>query len=119
MPFKDVLGQIVASTRGGVGAVLVDDEGEAVDVFTHGDSYEIRLAGAHHGIILTLLEEAMKRSGNGNRLHSLSIKAQRLNYTIMPVQDGLFVVLMQDETGIPSQGMRVLKNSVRDIAALI
>ena len=119
MPFKDVLGLIVESVSGGVGAILVDDEGEAVDVFTHGDMYEIRLAGAHHGIILTLLEEAMKRSENGNSLRSLSIKAEKLTYTIMPVQEGLFVVLMQDETGIPSQGMRVLKDNVHEIAALI
>ena len=119
MPFKDILGLIVESVRGGVGAILVDDEGEAVDIFTHGDTYEIRLAGAHHGIVLTLLEEAMKRSENGSRLQSLSIKAERLSYTIMPIQEGLFVVLMQDETGIPSQAMQVLKDSVGDIAALI
>jgi len=121
MPFKDVLGIIVQSVRGGVGAILVDDEGEAVDVFTHGDSYEIRLAGAHHGIILALLDEAMKRTNNnGDRLKGLSIKAERLTYTIMPVQEeGLFVVLVQDETGIPSQGMKVLQDSVGDIAALI
>jgi predicted regulator of Ras-like GTPase activity (Roadblock/LC7/MglB family) len=119
MPFKDVLGLIVESVQGGVGAILVDDEGEAVDIFTHGDTYEIRLAGAHHGIVLTLLEEAMKRSENGGSLQGLSIKAERLNYTIVPVQEGLFVVLMQDETGIPSQGMRVLKDAVPEIAALI
>jgi len=119
MPFKDVLGLIVESVRGGVGAILVDDEGEAVDIFTHGDTYEIRLAGAHHGIVLTLLEEAMKRLENGSSLQSLSIKSERLCYTIMPVQEGLFVVLMQDETGIPSQGMRVLKDAVPEIAALI
>lgn len=119
MSFKTVLGLLVESVRGGVGAILVDDEGEAVDVFTRGDSYEIRLAGAHHSIVLTLLEEAMKRLNNSDRLQSLSIRSERLVYTIMPVQEGLFVVLMQDDTGLPSQGMRVLKDAVREIAALI
>lgn len=119
MPFKDVLGLVVESVKGGIGAILVDDEGEAVDVFTHGDMYEIRLAGAHHGIILTLLEQAMKKTENGSKLKSLSIKSERLSYTIMPIQDGLFVVLVQDETGIPSQGMRVLQDAVPEIAALI
>jgi predicted regulator of Ras-like GTPase activity (Roadblock/LC7/MglB family) len=119
MPFKDILGLIVESVRGGVGAILVDEEGEAVDVFTHGDSYEIRLAGAHHGIALALLEEAMKRCGNGNALQSLTIKAQKLSYTVMPVQEGLFVVLIQDESGIPSHGLQVLKDAVPEIVALI
>ncbi len=119
MPFKGVLGHIVKSVRGGVGAILVDDEGEAVDVFTHGDSYEIRLAGAHHSIVLTLLEEAMKRFENMDSLQGLSIRSERFIYTIMSVQEGLFVVLLQDDTGIPSQGMKVLKDAIPEIAALI
>ncbi len=119
MPFKDVLELIVGSVKGSVGAILVDDEGEAVDVFTHGDGYEIRLAGAHHGIVLALLEEAMKGSENGDSLQGLTIRSELLTYTIMPVQEGLFVVLMQDDTGIPSQAMRALKEAVPDIAALI
>ncbi len=119
MPFKGVLGHVVESVRGGVGAILVDDEGEAIDVFTHGDSYQIRLAGAHHSIVLTLLEEATKRFENGDSLQGLSIRSERLLYSIMPVQEGLYVVLMLDDTGIPSQGMKVLKDAVREIAALI
>jgi len=119
MPFKAVLGHIVKSVRGGVGAILVDDEGEAVDVFTRGDSYEIRLAGAHHSIILALLEEAMKRFQNRDSLQGLSIRSERLIHTIMPVQEGLYVVLMLDDTGIPSQGMKALRDAVPEIAALI
>jgi len=119
MPFKEVLGQVVESVRGGVGAILVDDEGEAVDVFTRGDGYEIRLAGAHHSIIIALLEEAMKNVESGDSLQGLSVKSEQLTYTMLPVQVGLFVVLIQDDTGIPSQGMKVLKDAVRDIAALI
>ena len=119
MPFKDVLGLLVESVKGGVGAILVDSEGEAVDIFTHGDGYEIRLAGAHHVIVMNLLREAIKRLDEGDRLQGLSIKSEKIVYTIMPVGEGLFVVLMQDQTGIPSQGMKVLKDSIPDIAALI
>jgi predicted regulator of Ras-like GTPase activity (Roadblock/LC7/MglB family) len=119
MPFKEVLEHVVNSVRGGVGAILVDDEGEAVDVFTHGDGYEIRLAGAHHSIFIALLEEAMKEVESSDSLQGLSVKSEHLTYTIRPVEVGLFVVLIQDITGIPSQGMKVLKDSVGDIAALI
>lgn len=119
MPFKDVLGLLVESVKGGVGAILVDSEGEAVDIFTHGDGYEIRLAAAHHGIVLNLLKEAMTRLDNGDSLQGLSIKSERITYTIMPVDEGLFAVLMQDDTGIPSQGMKALKDAVPGIAALI
>jgi predicted regulator of Ras-like GTPase activity (Roadblock/LC7/MglB family) len=119
MPFKDALGLLVESVKGGVGAILVDSEGEAVDVFTHGDGYEIRLAGAHHGIILNLLKEGMARVDNGESLQGLSIKSEKITYTIVPVEEGLFLVLMQDETGIPAQGMKAIKDALSDIAALI
>ena len=119
MPFKEVLGQVVESVRGGIGAILVDDEGEAVDVFTRGDGYEIRLAGAHHSIIIALLDEAMKNVESRDSFQGLSVKSEQITYTMLPVQSGLFVVLMQDHTGIPSQGMKVLKDAVRDIAVLI
>ena len=119
MPFKEVLGLVVKSVRGGVGAILVDDEGEAVDVFTRGDGYEIRLAGAHHGVIIALLEEAIQRMEQEDNLQGLSFTSQHFIYTAVPVQEGLYVVLMQDKTGIPSQGMKVLKDSVSQITALI
>ncbi len=119
MPFKDVLGSLVYGVKGGIGAVLVDAEGESVDVFTHGDTYEIRLAGAHYGIVLNRLGEAMGGSGNGDRLQSLSIRAEKLTYTIVPVQEGLFVVLIQDDTGLPSQAARALQEALPKIVELI
>ena len=61
----------------------------------------------------------MARFENGDSLQGLTIRSERLLYSIMPVQEGLHVVLMLDETGIPSQGMKVLKDAVREIAALI
>jgi hypothetical protein len=61
----------------------------------------------------------MKSSENGDSLKGLSIRSERLLYSIMPVQEGLYVVLMLDDTGIPSQGMKALKDAVREIAALI
>jgi len=119
MPFKDALGLLVESVKGGIGAILVDSEGEAVDAFTHGDQYEIRLAGAHHVIVMNLLRDAVKRMNEADMLKGLSIKSEKIAYTVMPVEEGLFVILMQDDTGTLSQGRKALKDTIPDIVALI
>jgi predicted regulator of Ras-like GTPase activity (Roadblock/LC7/MglB family) len=119
MPFGEVLGKIVTAAPGGIGAVLVDSDGETIDLYTRGDGFQLRLAGAHHSIILSLIEQALIRSGNGNSLGWLSIRSDRFTFTIMPVQEGIFVVLMQDSDGITSQGLKVLRDAIPGITHLI
>ncbi|UCG38481.1 MAG: roadblock/LC7 domain-containing protein [bacterium] len=119
MSFRDALGGIVQSVRGATGAVLVDADGETIDLFTRGDSYDLMLTGAHHGIVLEAVEGALRHIGNGSRLEGFSIRAEKRTYTIMPVREGIFLVLVQDETGLPSHGMKVLKEALPLISGLI
>ena len=118
-PFRDLLGRIVAAAPGGIGAVLVDAEGEAIDLFTRGDSFETRLVGAHHGIVLKLIERALAGNGNGAAVESVSIRSERYNFSIAPLRDGVFVVLIQDGEGIPALGMKALLDGVTGLDALI
>jgi hypothetical protein len=119
MPFKKALDSIVDAAGGGVGAILVDDEGESIDYVTRGDSYEIRLAGAHHGIVLNLLNDIQKRIGSGETIEEICVRSDLLTYTIAPLEEGLFVVLVQDRTGIPARGMKALKEGKAAINELI
>jgi predicted regulator of Ras-like GTPase activity (Roadblock/LC7/MglB family) len=64
MSFRKPLEDIVKRASGAVGAVFVDDDGETIEQFTNGSSYEIRLAGAHHGIILQLMEKIVENVEN-------------------------------------------------------
>jgi predicted regulator of Ras-like GTPase activity (Roadblock/LC7/MglB family) len=117
--FREQLVKIVEATPGGIGAVLIDDEGEAIDLYTTGDSFEIKLAGAHHGIILGLIEQSMDRFERGNTLGGISIRSDRYTFTVVPVRDGIFVVLVQDKDGMPSKGMKVLREAIPSISSLI
>lgn len=119
MPFKEILGSVVDSVQGGVGAVIVDDEGEAVDLVTRGDGFETRLAGAHQGIVLALVDEAARRIRAGDSVLTMAVRSDRFTYTVMPVKEGLAVILVQDQTGLPSQGMRALENAAHGIVDLI
>ncbi len=119
MPFKKALDDIVDAAGGGVGAILVDDEGESIDYVTRGDSFEIRLAGAHHGIVLGILNDIQKRIDNGETIEAICVRSDLLTYTIAPLEDGLFVVLVQDKTGIPARGMKALRENIPQINELI
>jgi hypothetical protein len=119
MPFKKALDDIVDAAGGGVGAILVDDEGESIDYVTRGDSFEIRLAGAHHGIVLNILNDIQKRIDNRETIEEICVRSDLFTYTIASMGDGLFVVLVQDKTGIPARGMKALREGIPKINKLI
>lgn len=57
MPFKAILMQLVEVTPHASGAILADWEGEAVEQHCLYDDYELKLVGAHKGIILNRMKE--------------------------------------------------------------
>ncbi len=62
MPFKQLLTELVESTPGATGAILVDWEGEAVELVCSAvDEYELKLLAAHQGIILGQAREMSRR----------------------------------------------------------
>lgn len=63
MPFKTILRELVESVPGASGAILADWEGEAVDCYSLFDDYELKIIGAHKGIILNRIKDVQKRFG--------------------------------------------------------
>ncbi len=51
MAFKRILGKLIDAVPGSCGALLADWEGEAVDQVARMDDYELKVIGAHKGII--------------------------------------------------------------------
>ncbi len=119
MPFKKILENAVSRIKGGVGIIFVDSEGEAIDQFTYGDVEEIRLAGAQQGLVLRMCESALARASSENSMSAVGIRSENHLYTMVPVTDGTFIVLVQDDTGIQAQGMQVLMDTLPDILSLL
>jgi predicted regulator of Ras-like GTPase activity (Roadblock/LC7/MglB family) len=57
VPFKTILTELVESTPGATGAILADWEGEAVAQYAHYDEYDLKVLGAHNGILFSLMKE--------------------------------------------------------------
>jgi predicted regulator of Ras-like GTPase activity (Roadblock/LC7/MglB family) len=61
--FAQILESMVKEIPGAKGAVFVDWEGEAVDEYCHGSATEIRLGGAHSGILYYQCVAAFEKLG--------------------------------------------------------
>lgn len=91
MPFKKLLGELVDTVPGGLGAVIVDWEGESVDQAGPMDEYELKVVGAHKGVILHNLRDAIGRLG-GDDLQEVVVTTRKMQILILPVTIDYFMV---------------------------
>ena len=97
MSFKALLGQLVTSVPGAQGAILADWEGEAVDQFGLMDDYELKVIGAHKGVILHNMREVVTRLGD-DRLSEIVITTSHAQTLVLPVTNDYFLVLTLDRS---------------------
>jgi predicted regulator of Ras-like GTPase activity (Roadblock/LC7/MglB family) len=92
MPFKHILQEMLDRMPGARGAIIADWEGEAVDQVARIDDFEIKVFGAHKGIILTRLREALQRLDGGD-LEEVLIQYENDSAIILPLNEDYFLVL--------------------------
>jgi len=95
MPFKNLLQEMLDRLPGARGAIIADWEGEAVDQVARIDDFEIKVLGAHKGIILSRLREALQRL-DGGELEEVLIQYQNAKVLIVPLNEDYFLVLTID-----------------------
>ena len=95
MPFQYVLADLLASTDGAIGALLLDDTGETVDLacseLSPGD---VQLMGAYLGIYLRDAGRIVQGSSLGSP-KLLHIERERLQVQLATLSDGYFLALVQ------------------------
>jgi predicted regulator of Ras-like GTPase activity (Roadblock/LC7/MglB family) len=96
MPFKELLSELVERVPGASGAIIADWEGEAVDRVARMDDYQLRVIGAHKGIILTNLRRVLGRL-NRDQLQELIISTNETRTLVLPVTPDYFLVLIADK----------------------
>ncbi|MDX9708873.1 MAG: roadblock/LC7 domain-containing protein [Trichloromonas sp.] len=92
MAFKTILGDLIAAVPGAGGAILADWEGEAVDQVARMDAYELKVIGAHKGVILNRLRDLVQRL-DGAEPREIVITTDRMEILVMPVTSEYFLVL--------------------------
>jgi hypothetical protein len=66
MPFKTLLNALVENVPGAQGAIIADWEGESVEQVGIMDDYDLKVIGAHKGVILHNMREVVDRLGDGD-----------------------------------------------------
>ena len=92
MPFKSLLHRLLEDIPGALGAIIVDWEGEAVDQVARTSEYDIKVLGAHSGIILSQLREALLRTEGGD-LDGVVIRTDQNKILISPLTEDYLLLL--------------------------
>jgi predicted regulator of Ras-like GTPase activity (Roadblock/LC7/MglB family) len=93
MPLRRLLQELVERTDGAQGAILADWEGEAVEHFSCMDDYELKVAGAHKGVILDGFRRVTGRLG-GAEPQEIVISTDKTQTLVLPVNNEYFLVLI-------------------------
>jgi predicted regulator of Ras-like GTPase activity (Roadblock/LC7/MglB family) len=95
MPFKKLLTELIERVPHAQGAIIADWEGEAVDHVARIDDYELKIIGAHKGVILNNLREVVRRLDGGD-LEELVIATEKAQTLVLPLTEEYFLVLTLD-----------------------
>ena len=95
-----MLQDLVTAVPGAWGAIFVDFEGEAVDLYAVSDAYEVKWAGAHAGLLWNRIVSASQDAAMGRAL-AVSVLAAGNRFFVHAV-DREYFVLLGAKTGASS-----------------
>ena len=112
MPFHSILRHLLQSIPGAIGALFLDREGEAVELWAERPfdigADGLRAIGAYQGIFLGDIRRICDRLGIGT-LHQLTIEFDHAKVLSCDLNDGYYLVLLVDEgtnEGVALQKLR-------------
>ena len=114
MPFKSLLNRLLEDIPGALGAIIVDWEGEAVDHVARMEEYDIKVFGAHKGIILTLLREAMGQLDCGE-LEEVLIRTGQNKALIAPLTEDYVLVLTLGPESLATRAAFKMRRCVEEL----
>lgn len=114
MPFKSLLNRLLDDIPGALGAIIIDWEGESVDHVARIGDYDIKVLGAHQGVILNLLREALGRVDCG-KLEEVLIRTGENKTLIAPLTVDYFLVLTLGPQSIATRAAFKMRRCVEEL----
>lgn len=106
--FKQILEDVVSSTPGGVGAVLMGYDGIAIEQYvTEGNDVDLQLVAIEYSNVVKEIRNTSEILGTGE-LQEVSIKTGRYFVIIHAVTDDYFVALTLSRSGNFGKGRYLL-----------
>ena len=108
MPFRRLLTELVQAVPGAHGAILADWEGETVEQYSHGDSYEMKVTAAHWGILHNLLKDLGEQYPTGSLKHG-GITTSEQHVRVGAIGDDYTLVMTMNREALPFEVLPYFK----------
>lgn len=119
MPFKSLLNSLIERVPGAQGAIVADWEGEAVEHVGVMDDYDLKVIGAHKGVLLHSMREVADRLGK-DELKEIIITTKQTQTLVLPVTKDYYLVLTLDRSDMLGRALlearRCIKRLYQEIA---
>ncbi|MCD6496901.1 MAG: hypothetical protein J7M25_01170 [Deltaproteobacteria bacterium] len=112
--FAEMLAALVGGVPGAVGAVFIDWEGEAVDQFGHIPEMDIKLIGAHWGVVLNLIKNMLSPQLLGNA-HQIILSSDKADIIVQVVDKDYCIVLAMKESSHLGMALHQLERTSVEI----
>lgn len=112
MPFKRLLTTLVESVPGGNGAILADWEGEAVEQFSHGDPFDMKVTAAHWGILLTQLKGLHEKFAAG-AVQETVISTDEQYVIVGAIGEDYALVMTMDRNALPLLALKKFRDTAQ------
>jgi predicted regulator of Ras-like GTPase activity (Roadblock/LC7/MglB family) len=114
MSFNRILEKVVSETRGAVGAIFLDREGEEIAHYTILSGDEVKLIGAHYGIVWLEIDTMVSRHLAASAAEAMFV-AEKGVCLMRPVQKEYMILLVVE----PSEQIGQARGWLRWAAAEI
>jgi len=105
VPFNKILSELMDSVPGATGAILADWEGEAVEQCCCYDVYDLKVIGAHKGILLNLMKDMHRKLTVGELRHAV-ISTDQQHFLTGPIGPDYLLVMTLDRGAIVGLAVR-------------
>lgn len=97
--FRDILHELIRGTRGAIGAVFLDWEGETVELVSErpldADDHDLKVIGAYQGLFLARLRDLCSETEIGAP-HRFKVEFANTRTLSCDLKDGYYLVLIMD-----------------------
>jgi predicted regulator of Ras-like GTPase activity (Roadblock/LC7/MglB family) len=106
-----ILNELMESVPGATGAILADWEGEAVEQSCSYDVYDLKVIGAHKGILLNIMKEIHQKLSVGEIRHTV-ISTEQQHYITGPIGPDYLLVMTLDKGAIVGRAVRSFESAL-------
>jgi len=116
MPFNYLLTNLLVDVPSAVGAIFLDNDGEAIEWVTrHDDPFELKVEGAYQSIFIRQLRDLLRAMSAG-KIESYTMTSKNLVSLTQALPDGYYVVLVIDRSEAQARARYHLRRTARVLA---